>query len=137
MFYHVVGVWNAEEHKSYIYVNGELKNTINAPGLFRLASSNCNWFGIGADPGGATSAHNAWNGDVAIARVYSKPLTQEDVAYLWNKVLNPTSIEEIPENCVMAAPSGIYDINGVRVEKPRQGIYIINGKKVLINNIWH
>ena len=136
VFYHVVGVWNAEEHKSYIYVNGELKNTINAPGLFRLASSNCNWFGIGADPGGATSAHNAWNGDVAIARVYSKPLTQEDVAYLWNKVLNPTSIEEIPENCVMAAPSGIYDINGVRVEKPRQGIYIINGKKVLINNIW-
>ena len=69
VFYHVVGVWNPAEEKSYIYVNGELKNTIAAPGLFRLASSGCNWLCIGADPASATTAHNAWNGAIAIARV--------------------------------------------------------------------
>ena len=133
VFYHVVGVWNPEEQKSYIYVNGELKNTIDAPGLFRLASVNCNWFGIGADPASATTAHNSWNGDVAIARVYGKPLTQEDVTYLWNEIHNPpTGVEQLPQESVIAYPGGIFDINGIRVEKTRQGIYIINGKKVLV-----
>ena len=105
-------------------------------GLFRLASANCNWFGIGADPGSATSAHNAWCGDVAIARVYSKPLNQEEVTTLWNEVLDAiaisTGVEELPAESVVAFPGGIFTLNGQRVEKTRQGIYIVNGKKILI-----
>ena len=134
VFYHVVGVWNKEEGKSYVYVNGDLMNTIDAPGFFKLASSNCNWFGIGADPGGANSAHNAWCGDVAIARVYSKPLSQEEVTILWNEVLDAieTGVEEMPTETVVAFPGGIFTLNGQRVEKTRQGIYIVNGKKILV-----
>ena len=134
VFYHVVGVWSPEDQKSYVYVNGELKNTIDAPGLFKLASSNCNWFCIGADPANATSAHNAWCGDVAIARVYSKPLNQEEVTTLWNEVLDAiyTGVEELPTESVIAFPGGIFNINGQRVEKTRQGIYIVNGKKILV-----
>ncbi|MCR4920621.1 MAG: LamG domain-containing protein [Bacteroidaceae bacterium] len=133
-FYHIVGVWNAEEEKAYIYVDGELCNTVAAPGIFRLASSNCNWLAIGGDPSGLTTAHGSWNGDVAIARAYSKPLTADDVAYLWHKVQDPSwdGVEKLPEQSVIAFPGGIFNINGVRVEKTRPGIYIINGKKVLV-----
>ena len=132
VFYHVVGVWNPEEEKTYIYVNGELKNALDAPGIFKLAAVNCNWFAVGADPSGATTAHGSWNGDVAIARAYSKPLTQKDVTYLWNKVLDPTGIEQVSQEPTTTKPSGIFTINGIRVEKTEQGIYIINGKKILV-----
>ncbi len=132
VFYHIVGVWNAEEHKAYIYVDGQLCNTVSAPGIWRPATSNCNWFCVGGDPSGLTTAHGSWNGEVAIARAYSKALTAEDVAYLWDKVQNPTGVEKLPEQSVIAFPGGIFNMNGVRVEKTRQGIYIINGKKVLV-----
>ena len=130
VFYHVVGVWNAEEGKSYIYVNGELKNTIASPGLFKFASAGCNWFGIGGDAG-TGAAGPAWTGDIAIARVYDKPLTQADVTNLWDKVLHPNAIDEITES-KPTAPRGIFNLNGMRVEKPQHGVYIIDGKKKLV-----
>ena len=130
VFYHVVGVYNKEEQKTYIYVNGELKNTVNAPGMFRFANTGCNWFAIGGDPANATSAHGSWIGDVAIARAYDKPLTAEDVAYLWEKVQNPNGIGALKP--APQAPIGIYRLDGVRVDKAQKGLYIIDGKKTLV-----
>ena len=85
-YYHVVGVWNKTEGKAYIYVDGVLKNTINATGSFIPPSgAACNWFGIGVDAG-TSGGDNAWKGDVAIARVYDEPLTAEEVKALYSKV---------------------------------------------------
>jgi len=132
VYYHIIGVWNPEEKKSYIYVNGELKNVIDAPGLLKYASAGSNWFAVGGDAAGGDCG-NGWSGEVAIARVYSKPLTQDDVTYLWNKVLDPTGIEEVSQTeTAITKPSGIFTINGIRVERTQQGIYIINGKKILV-----
>lgn len=85
-YYHVVGVWNKEESKAYIYVDGELKNTISAPGNFRFASSGCNWFCVGGDPDGSTSAAQGWQGNIVLARIYDAPLTQKEVSQLWQNV---------------------------------------------------
>ena len=82
IYYHVVGVYNKAEGKSYVYVNGELKGTADSPGEFQFPSANNNWFGIGADPNGATG-NTAWNGEVAIARIYNDPLTAEQIAALY------------------------------------------------------
>ena len=41
-----------------------------------------------------------------------------------------TGIEHIAE--VQTGRTGIYTITGIRVEKPTRGLYIINGKKVLV-----
>ena len=41
-----------------------------------------------------------------------------------------TGIERIAE--VQTGRTGIYTITGIRVEKPTRGLYIINGKKVLV-----
>lgn len=85
-YYHVIGVWNKEEGKAYIYVDGELKGSVNARGSFQFPSAGSTWFCIGADPAGASAAHSAWNGDVVLARIYDKPLNKEDVDKLWNQV---------------------------------------------------
>jgi len=84
-YYHVIGVWNKEEAKAYIYVDGVLCNAVDAPGNFRFANAGCNWFCVGGDAStGAGEA--AWEGDVVIARVYDKALDGDDVAALWNAV---------------------------------------------------
>ncbi len=85
IYYHVVGVYNKEEGKGYIYVNGELKGTADTPGDFQFASAGNVWFGIGADPNGATG-NTAWNGEVAIARIYDTPLKADQIAALYKQV---------------------------------------------------
>ena len=46
------------------------------------------------------------------------------------KSTNPTAIEEVTEQ--RAESKDVYDLQGRKVENPTKGIYIINGKKVLI-----
>ena len=127
-YYHVIGVWNKEESKAYIYIDGNLKNTVNAPGNFRFANAGCNWFCVGgdADPNGGGQG---WKGDVVIARAYDKALTQMEVTALWNKLQSETGIGMIAP---VAAPIGIFRLDGVRVDKAQKGMYIIDGKKVLV-----
>ncbi len=95
-FYHVVGVWNKSEGKAYIYVNGELKGTVNTSGNFNFPSAGSTWFGIGADPRGDL-AEMGLKGEVAIARVYDKPLEEEDVEKLWQSVEGYKSATEAIE----------------------------------------
>ena len=84
VFYHVVGVWNKEEGKAYVYVNGELKGEMDAVGNLKWGSAGSQWFGIGCDAKNATDGEMAWNGDVRIVRIYDKPLTKNDVSVLWS-----------------------------------------------------
>lgn len=85
-YYHVVGVWNKDEAKTYIYVDGELKGTMDAPGDYVPPTTTTSyWFGVGVDAS-ATVGQNAWRGDVAVARVYDAPLTAEKVKALYETV---------------------------------------------------
>lgn len=81
-YYHVVGVWNAEEAKAYIYVNGELRRTTSARGYLVFPSNGCRWFGIGCDPSGETSGEASGNWRIVKARIYDKPLTADEVKAL-------------------------------------------------------
>ncbi|MCR4920622.1 MAG: hypothetical protein K5945_02800 [Bacteroidaceae bacterium] len=85
-FYHLVGVWNQEEGKAYIYVNGELRNTVDAAGSFKFPGSGATWFCIGGDPNSNGAAEAGWCGEVAVARAYDKPLVAEEVSALWAAV---------------------------------------------------
>jgi glycerophosphoryl diester phosphodiesterase len=84
-YYHVVGVWNKQENKSYIYVDGELKNTQTTSGDFKFASTGSHWFGIGADASNS-SAQACWKGDAVFTRVYDKALTDSEVTLLWEQI---------------------------------------------------
>ena len=84
-YYHVVGVWDKDAGKARIYVDGELKNTVAAPGTLNFPNGAAsNWLCVGGDPSGA-SCQSAWNGDVVIARVYDAALDDAQVAKLWEK----------------------------------------------------
>ena len=119
-YYHVVGVWNKQEEKAYIYVNGELKNTIAAPGNLNFASSGSNWFCVGGDPDGASQAASGWLGNIVLARIYDEPLTGEDVSMLWKSVdVDPGEMDaELVKN--------VNFLSGMGVKAG--GTYVIGGE---------
>ena len=85
VYHHIVGVWNKEEAKAYVYVDGELKNTVDAAGNFKIpGKTTAQWFGIGTDAGG--DGQFSWKGNVVTAKIYDKPLTGEEVSLLWNDI---------------------------------------------------
>lgn len=84
-FYDVVGVWNKEEGKAYIYINGELANTVDAAGELHLPDNEAaRWFGIGCDAG---PKGGQWGGnwDIVSVKVYDAPLTEYDVKMIYEK----------------------------------------------------
>lgn len=90
-YYHVVGVWDKGAQKASVYVNGELKGTIDAKGDFKFPTpATCQWFGIGGDAA-AGSAEAAWRGEIILSRIYDDPLSAEDVTGLWEKVKDKQS----------------------------------------------
>ena len=85
-YYHLVGVWNKDEKKAYVYLDGELKGTVDAPGNLRIpGNKKARWICIGGDAG-PNDAQAAWKGDIAIARIFDSPLTAADVTTLYNRV---------------------------------------------------
>ncbi|MCM1449191.1 MAG: hypothetical protein NC082_02515 [Clostridiales bacterium] len=85
-YYHVVGVWNKEEGKSYIYINGQLSGQADAPGNYKPVNTGAEAFIIGGDPStNPASANACFNGEVAAVRVYDKPMTQQEVAQIWEQ----------------------------------------------------
>ncbi len=84
-FYDVVGVWNKEEGKAYVYINGELANTVDAAGELHLPNKEAaRWFGIGCDAG-TTSGQFGGNWDIVSAKIYDAPLTEYDVKMMYEK----------------------------------------------------
>lgn len=85
-YYHVVGVWDKEAGKARLYQNGVLVNELEAAGTYKQASAKARWFAIGCDASGSDSGEIGWKGDVVMARIYDKPLTEEEVLALWENV---------------------------------------------------
>lgn len=92
-YYDIVGVWNKAEGKAYIYVNGELKNKVDAAGELKFASAGANWFGIGCDanPKGGEAGGN-W--EIVKAKVYDDALTEHQVSNIWNSLASDTKIAD-------------------------------------------
>lgn len=118
-YYHVVGVWNKEEGKAYIYVNGVLGGTQSAPGNYVPVASGAESFVIGGDPGtNDTDCDASFNGEVVTIRIYDKALNATQVSELWKasefeQVEKPISITDITylSSC-QVAPGVKYSIYG-------------------------
>ena len=85
MYYHVVAVWNKEEEKLYIYVDGTQKATMNQSGNFTEPSSDSRYYVVGGDPDGS-SATEAWPGTITFARIYDAPLTADQISTLYSNL---------------------------------------------------
>lgn len=130
-YYHLIGVYDETNAKTRIYVDGKLCNEVNAPGIFRLPTASCHWFCIGGDPGANNAVQASWNGDVVLARIYGRALNEEQVQMIVSQLEKETPVEGISQEDTKAK-DGIYTINGIRVQKTTKGLYIINGKKVMV-----
>ena len=84
-YYHVVGVYDKANQKAHIYVNGTLAKSYDAKGNYRHPKSGSHWFCVGGDAGTNNIAEAMFDGDIAIARVYSDPLSASKVAELYNE----------------------------------------------------
>ncbi len=100
-YYHVVGVWNKEEGRSYIYVNGRLSGTAAAPGNYVPVANGAESFVLGGDSEpNQTTAASAFNGELVTVRIYDKPMTADEVAELWadeafDQEENPINITDL------------------------------------------
>ena len=115
-WYHVIGVYDKANGKCLIYLNGQLKNTVSVSGNY--THSGQKWFGVGCDAGTDNQGECIFKGDIAIARVYSDPLSASKVAELYDAarrviapVPNPSAKviahkgyhpENVPENSLEA-----------------------------------
>ena len=132
VYYHVVGVYDKSAQETHIYVNGELKGSVNATGNYKEPSNAlAQWFCIGGDAGMKDGKHCGeciFDGDIAIARVYSEPVSATKVAELYSEaqrviapVPNPSAKiiahkgyhpGNVPENSIealrMAQELGVY-----------------------------
>ncbi len=83
-YYHVVGVWDKDAGKSYIYINGKLCGTQSAPGLYVPVASGAESFLIGGDPDTKqVNCTAAWNGEIASVRIHDKAMSASEVEKLW------------------------------------------------------
>lgn len=83
-YYHVVGVYDKVNQKTHIFVDGKLVKSYDATGNYRHPNAGSHWFCVGGDAGTNNQAEAMFKGDVAIARVYSEPLSASEVAQLYD-----------------------------------------------------
>lgn len=107
-YYHVVGVWDKTAGKARVYVNGELKNEVDADGEFVFPTQRtAQWFCIGGDSSTGDYAESSWNGDVVVARIYDAVLRESDIQSLWQNADHDFSEKAIDLKNLMYLPSCI------------------------------
>lgn len=84
-WYHLVGVWDKDAGKAYLYVNGEKKAEVDAVGYYMPIQLEQPWVALGGDPG-KDIIQAPFAGSMAIARIYDKALTEAEAEFLWNEV---------------------------------------------------
>ncbi|WP_169907760.1 LamG-like jellyroll fold domain-containing protein [Priestia abyssalis] len=88
--YHLLATYDGE--KVTLYLDGKRVNSKAASGKVNHPDIH---FAIGADPGSNGSGGIVLDGQVALARLYSKPLTASEVLAAYNEFYNRTQIEEV------------------------------------------
>lgn len=129
-YYHVVGIWDREAGKAMLYVNGELKGSTDASGeLVQPATNDYKWLCVGGDTA-RDAAESAFNGDIALARIYDAVLDENAVKALREAAGNDfgksvTDIQDVlylpvcnvnAGSVIPVCANGLRDGDGIRLE---------------------
>ena len=87
-WYHVAGTYDGRTVK--LYVNGELADSVAAPGIIQPPETAARFFVIGGDSGNQVVQYHSQT-TVSFARLYSQALTAEDAALLSEEALKAVS----------------------------------------------
>jgi len=87
-FVHIVGVFDASANTVNVYVDGVLKKSSPFTGTVKLPEYDFSqWIGLGVDPGNRPlRTESAFNGEIAVARLYSKALTASEVSASYDAI---------------------------------------------------
>jgi hypothetical protein len=86
-YHHVVGVYDKDAAKVYVYVDGELSGSQLAPGLHTITTTTgAQYYMIGGNPDSYGNCVKAWNGSVVFARIYDDALTADQVKTLYDNL---------------------------------------------------
>lgn len=87
-YYHVIGTYDKTNEIVTMYVDGVKVASVNASGAFKHmdTSVDARWFGIGADPSGSDKGEASFYGEVVIARLYTRPISADEVRALYKLV---------------------------------------------------
>lgn len=100
-FYHLVGVYDAENQQVKLYRDGVLVATNEAKGKYMFPKSReYQWFVIGGEPGlfdgtESVGGRQGMPGHNVITRLYSKVMTDDDVKSLYDEMKYPSTFDEI------------------------------------------
>lgn len=90
-YYHLVATYDGTNVS--VYNNGVLDDTQALPaGLTFSASTSAHWFGIGGDAHTSTNAENAFDGEVALFRMYDKAITRDEAIALYDQLTTRKNI---------------------------------------------
>ena len=85
-YYHVVAVHNPAKSVMNIYIDGILAKKFDVDGTYKEAGEGNMWFAIGGDTQFEDQCARGFAGDIAMARIYSDPLSTEQAIALYNDV---------------------------------------------------
>lgn len=87
-YYHVVATWDKANGLAMLYVDGNLTASANTSGDFKFMTTSVDkrWFGIGADPSANDTGEASFYGEVVKARLYSSPVSADEVKALYKLV---------------------------------------------------
>lgn len=135
-YYHVVGTYSKSENKICVYVNGYPGGTMDVEGEFTMPNNEkAWWFGIGADASPNNDSNTPMDGQVVVARVYSKAVSRDEVYCMfkiYDDIAKSSSEDEDP---VDVAPEAdlmniVFGENGTATDISPVATEVLTGKIV-------
>ncbi len=126
---HLLGVWDKTSGQLYLYQNGQLAQITPAVGDLKKPNVDVENFHLGCDVTTDGSGDSAFQGQIAILRLYDNALTGDEAAKLYSKATS-TDISDIKQSAPVF--KGIYNLGGQRLYKVQKGLNIVDGQKILI-----
>ncbi len=88
--YHVVATYAPEAGEMRIYVDGRPSGKMSVEGAFGFpADAAAQWIGIGGDANPGGRAQFSLKGDILAARMYSRPVSRDEVYLLYHNLQRP------------------------------------------------
>lgn len=86
----MVATYDPEAGQLRLYVNGRPSGQMEVSGDFGFpADAKAQWIGIGGDANPSGRAQFSLKGDILAARMYSRPVSRDEVYLLYHDLLKP------------------------------------------------
>lgn len=81
-YYHAIATYSKSEEKIKLYIDGALVDETEAKGNFGFPPEDTQWLAIGGDCWSETDAQYKLNGNLVMARMYSKAVNRDEVFWM-------------------------------------------------------